>query len=79
MINSEHNTPYPTIPPDRIKGIIQYPCCPKQTAVVSKDAHGQASVQCANCKRLILLDYDKMTASITKPCKGVAARFKNAG
>lgn len=60
----ENSNP-PVLSVDRIKGIIHYPCCPKQTAVVSNDAHGQASVQCANCKRLILLDYDKMTAKPT--------------
>lgn len=63
---------------DQIKGIIQFPCCPKQTAVVSWDAHGRVSVQCANCGRFLLLDNDRMTATVTKPCKGAKAFFKTA-
>ena len=63
---------------DQIKGIIQFPCCPKQTAVVSRDAHGRVSVQCANCGRFLLLDNDRMTATVTKPCKGAKALFKTA-
>jgi len=64
---------------DQIKGIIQFPCCPKQTVVAAVDAHGRASVQCANCKRFLLIDYDRMTATVTKPCKGATARFRSAG
>lgn len=64
---------------DQIKGIIQYPCCPKQTAVVSLDAHGRISVQCANCGKYLLIDNDKMTATVTRPCKGAKARFRSAG
>ena len=64
---------------DQIKGIIQYPCCPKQTAVVSLNAHGQISVQCANCGKFLLIDNDKMTATVTKPCKGAKTRFRSAG
>ena len=64
---------------DQIKGIIQFPCCPKQTAVVSQDAHGRISVQCANCGKYLLIDNDRMTATVTKPCKGATARFRSAG
>ena len=73
------NQPEPaTLSLDQIKGIIQFPCCPKQTAVVSRDAHGKVSVQCANCGRFLLLDNDRMTATVTKPCKGAKALFKTA-
>ncbi len=59
-----------------IRGIISFPCCPKQTAVVSKDAHGRVSVQCANCGRFLLIDQDRMTATVMKPCKGAKAKFR---
>ena len=59
-----------------IRGIISFPCCPKQTAVVSKDAHGRVSVQCANCGRFLLIDQDRMTAAVMKPCKGAKAKFR---
>ena len=75
----QNNQPSLSLSLDEIKGIIQYPCCPKQNAVIALDAHGRVSVQCANCGRFLLIDNDRMTASIKKPCKGVAARFKNAG
>ena len=75
----QNNQPSLSLSLDEIKGIIQYPCCPKQNAVIALDAHGRVSVQCANCGRFLLIDNDRMTASITKPCNGVAALFKNAG
>ena len=68
----------PAVPPEKIKGMIQYPCCPKQSAIVYEGACGSASIQCPNCKKYLLLDYDRMTARITKPCRGAAARFKAA-
>ena len=68
-----------TLSLEDVRGIISFPCCPKQTAVVSKDAHGRVSVQCANCGKFLLIDNDKMTATVTKPCKGAKARFRNAG
>ena len=64
--------------PGNIKGMISYPCCPKQSAIVYEGAHGSASIQCSNCRKFLLLDYDTMTATITKPCRGAAARFKAA-
>ncbi len=69
----------PALSLDQIKGIIQYPCCPKHTAVVSLNAHGQISVQCANCGKFLLIDNDRMTATVTRPCKGAKARFRSAG
>ena len=68
----------PSPPPEKIKGMIQYPCCPKQSAIVYEGARGSASIQCPNCRKFLLLDYDRMTAVITKPCRGAAARFKPA-
>ena len=68
----------PAIPPENIKGMIQYPCCPSQTAVVARDAHGQIFVRCPGCGKFLLLDNDRMTAEIAGPCRGAAARFKAA-
>lgn len=64
---------------DRIKGRVPYPCCPHRSAIVSEDAHGKISVPCPSCGRFVLIDQDRMTATVTKPCKGASAKFRSAG
>ena len=71
--------PSESLSSDEIKGIIRYPCCPKQNAVIGHDAHGRLCIQCANCGKFLLIDNDRMTATVTKPCRGVTARFKDVG
>jgi len=74
----KNNLPSLSLSLEEIKGIIQYPCCPRQNAVIALDAHGRVSVQCANCGRFLLIDNDRMTATVMKPCKGATARFRSA-
>ena len=55
------------------KGFIQCPFC-KEKAMVKKSAHGQASHRC-KCGKLLLFDYDSMTAEPAEPIRGATKYF----
>ena len=72
------------VPPDdpdpaqQVKGMISFPCCPKESVMVYADAHGRVSIKCPKCGRFAVFDYDEMCAEPCKPCRGAADQFKAA-
>ena len=62
-----------------VKGMISYPCCPKETVMVYRDAHGQASNKCPRCGKFARFDYDRMTATAVKALRGASRMYKSRG
>lgn len=60
---------------DQLKGMIPYPCCPKEKGMVYKNTHGFASYKCPRCGRFALFDFDHMMAYEGSAYKGAAHRF----
>lgn len=60
---------------EEYKGVIPCPFC-KEKTMVKKNAHGQASHRC-KCGKIIMFDYDKMTAEPMKPLRGAAKYFRD--
>ena len=61
---------------DSLKGMIQFPCCTNNKALVHKGASGKASIPCTRCGKYILFDYDIMTASIISAAKGAVHKLQ---
>jgi len=57
------------------RGVIPCPYCNEKT-MVKKNARGQASHRC-KCGKIIMFDYDKMTAIPMKPIRGAAKYFRD--
>ena len=62
---------------EKIKGMISYPCCPKNKEMAYESARGRVSSKCPNCGKFVVFDYDLMTAEIGEPARGATHRFKN--
>lgn len=62
--------------PNVIRGMIPYPCCPKENMLVFADARGHASGRCPRCGKFARFDYDRMTARAMKPSRGASERFR---
>lgn len=60
----------------KIKGMIEYPCCPKETVIVYETAQGSFSSKCPRCGKFVLFDTDQMTAEICAPLKGAKDKFR---
>lgn len=45
-----------------VKGMIPFPCCPKEKALIYRGAHGRSSYKCPRCGRYAVFDADTMTA-----------------
>ena len=60
---------------DELKGMISYPCCKAQKAMVYMNAHGQSSHKCPNCGKVTVFDYDKMIAWTARPFRGTTREF----
>ncbi len=60
-----------------VKGMIPYPCCPRESAMVYLNAHGQVSTKCPRCGRFVKFDYDSMTAIVVNAIRGASHRYKN--
>lgn len=60
---------------EKIKGMIAYPCCPKNKVMVYTSARGRVSVKCPKCGKFIIFDYDNMTAEIGEVARGATHRF----
>ena len=60
----------------KIKGMIEYPCCPKETVIVYETAQGRFSSKCPRCGKFVLFDTDQMTAEICAPLKGAKDKFR---
>lgn len=58
------------------KGYISCPFCDSKT-FVEKGTHGRTISQC-KCKHFLILDYDRMTATPTKPIRGLTRHFQSA-
>ncbi len=54
----------------RKQNAIECIVCHKEKFVNVYNAKGQTSQRCHTCGRLLLLDWDNMTAQETKPIKG---------
>lgn len=61
---------------EKLRGMIPYPCCGKEKAMVFDSAHGQASYKCPKCGRFATFDFDSMTAMPGEAKKGATHRFK---
>ncbi len=59
-----------------VKGMISYPCCPKETVIVFMNAHGQVSIKCPRCGKFARFDYDRMAATAFKPYRGASQKYK---
>ena len=60
-----------------VKGMIPYPCCPKETVMVYLNAHGQVSNKCPRCGKFARFDYDRMTATAVKAYRGASQKYKS--
>lgn len=60
---------------DEYRGVINCPFC-KEKTMVKNNARGQASHKC-KCGKIILFDYDKMTAIPIRPIRGAAKHFRD--
>lgn len=58
-----------------IRGIIYFPCCPKEKVIAYTSSHGRSSVKCPNCRSFTLIDYDAMTATKIHAVKGAVAKL----
>ena len=59
-----------------VKGMIPYPCCPKERVMVFRGAHGRVSNKCPRCGRFARFDYDLMTASEVRAVRGATRMYK---
>ena len=59
-----------------VKGMISYPCCPKETVIVFLNAHGQASIKCPKCGKCARFDYDRMAATAFRAYRGASQMYK---
>lgn len=60
---------------EEYKGVITCPFC-KEKTMVKRNARGQASHKC-KCGKIIMFDYDRMTAEPMKPIRGAAKYFRD--
>ncbi len=63
-------------PDSAIKGMIPYPCCPKEAVIAFLNAHGQASNKCPKCGKFVRFDYDRMTATAFRAYRGASQQYK---
>ncbi|MBR3019354.1 MAG: hypothetical protein IKH57_20120 [Clostridia bacterium] len=59
-----------------VKGMISYPCCPKETVIVFLNAHGQVSIKCPRCGKFARFDYDRMAATAFRAYRGASQMYK---
>lgn len=64
--------------PDQIKGVILFPCCPKEKIIVYAGSSGRTSNKCPQCKKMAEFDLDQMKADAASPMRGVVHKFKTA-
>ena len=61
---------------ETVKGMIPYPCCPKEAVMVYSNTHGQASAKCPKCGKYARFDYDRMQARPVRPVRGASRQYK---
>lgn len=49
---------------------MECPACHKEKFISIQNAKGQTSQRCHTCGRFLVLDWDKMEATLSKPIKG---------
>lgn len=59
-----------------IKGMIEFPCHPKEKVAAYTDSHGHASIKCPTCGTYSIFNYDAMTATKAKALRGAVHKFK---
>lgn len=62
---------------EKLKGLISFPCCPKEKAMAYESSHGRISLKCPKCGRFVIFDLDKMTAYMSRAIKGASHKFKS--
>lgn len=67
-----------SLPDDRVKGMIPFPCCPRENVIVFMNTHGPASIKCPRCGRFAIFDYDRMTATAMRAFRGASRMYKKA-
>ncbi|MDR3540700.1 MAG: hypothetical protein P4L69_06975 [Desulfosporosinus sp.] len=50
-----------------IKGVVACPACGKEFVFAYFDAKGHASVPCIRCSRILLVDYERLEATLISP------------
>lgn len=50
-----------------IKGVIPCPACGKEFVFAYSDARGHASVPCVRCRRISMVDYGTLLATLMPP------------
>ena len=50
-----------------IKGVVACPACGKVFVFAYSDARGHASVPCIRCSRILLVDYERLEATLIPP------------
>lgn len=53
-----------------VANAIECPVCHKEKFINYHEAKGQTSQRCHNCGRFLILDWDEMKATESKPIKG---------
>ena len=79
----KNNKPPGNEPPEdpksdqQVKGMIPFPCCPKESVMAYAEAHGRSSNKCPKCGRFAVFDFDRMSAEPGKPCRGASDQYRN--
>lgn len=63
---------------EELKGMISYPCCPKEKIMPYISARGVISNKCPKCGKFAMFDLDLMTSWQAKPVRGAAHKFNIA-
>lgn len=50
-----------------LKGVVACPACEKEFIFAYSDSKGHASVPCIRCGRIIMVDYEKLEATLIPP------------
>lgn len=59
----------------KLKGMIPFPCCPKEKVMVYEGTSGETSVKCPNCGSYSLFDFKRMTSERGHAIRGASHRF----
>ncbi|MBC2727102.1 hypothetical protein [Desulfosporosinus sp.] len=50
-----------------LKGVVACPACKKEFVFAYSDAKGHASMPCIRCSRIIMVDYERLEATLISP------------
>lgn len=50
-----------------LKGVVACPACGKDFVFAYSDAKGHASMPCIRCSRIIMVDYERLEATLIPP------------